>query len=275
MINLLHRDSLSPLLPMRPSDAASGGRSLSKLAWIAKLLVSIALVWWLLHTFSFAPVADRMGGIRAVELIGILVLASVQFLMFGLRWWLVGRGCAAELPLPSAVRIAFISMFFNQTLPATVSGDIVRTYLASREGVPLHRAIVGVVLDRIIGALALVGLVVATLPAFYAVVSNSTLRGSLTTVAIAGALSSGLLLLAGGRVAQLLKRWRVMRPVAVLTEDLRGILTRPSAIAIAALSIAIHLASVGLVILLAAAMNIRLDRPWRRWSWFFPSSWSS
>jgi hypothetical protein len=40
---------------------------------------------------------------------------------------------------------------------------------------------------------------------------------------------------------------------------LRGILTRPSALAIAALSIAIHLASVGLVILPAAAMNIRLD----------------
>ena len=29
---------------------------MSKLAWIAKLLVSIALVWWLLHNFSFAPV---------------------------------------------------------------------------------------------------------------------------------------------------------------------------------------------------------------------------
>ena len=116
---------------------------MSKLAWIAKLLVSIALVWWLLHNFSFAPVIDRMGRIRAVELIGILALATAQFLMFGLRWWLVGRGCAAELPLPAAVRIAFISMFFNQTLPTTVSADIVHSYLASREGVPVHRAIVG------------------------------------------------------------------------------------------------------------------------------------
>jgi len=33
----------------------------SKLAWIAELLVSIALVWWLLHNFSFAPVIDRRG----------------------------------------------------------------------------------------------------------------------------------------------------------------------------------------------------------------------
>jgi hypothetical protein len=232
---------------------------LSKLAWIAKLLVSIALVWWLLHSFSFAPVIDRMGGIRAVELIAILALAAAPFLMFGVRWWLVGKGCAEELPLPAAVRIAFISMFFNQTLPTTVSADIVRSYLASREGVPVQRAIVGVVLDRIIGSLALLGLVVATLPAFYAVVSNATLRGSLTAVALAGVLASGLLLLSGGRVAQLLKRWRVMRPVGILTEDLRGLLTRPSAIAIAALGIALHLASVGLVILLAAAMDIRLD----------------
>jgi hypothetical protein len=74
------------------------------------------------------------------------------------------RGCAAELPLPSSVRIAFISMFFNQTLPATVSGDILRIYLASREGLQIQRAVVGVMIDRIMGSIALVGLVVATLP---------------------------------------------------------------------------------------------------------------
>lgn len=232
---------------------------MSKLAWIAKLLVSIGLVWWLLHSFSFAPVIDRIEGIRGLELIGIVALATAQFLMFGLRWCLVGRCCGAELPLGSAVRIAFISMFFNQTLPATVSGDIARTYLASREGVPVQRAILGVVIDRIIGALALLVLVVATLPAFHAVVSNSTLRGSLTAVALAGVLASGLLLLAGGRVARRLKRWRVIRPIGILTEDLRGLLTQRAAIAIAALSIAIHLASPGLVILLAGAMDIRLD----------------
>jgi hypothetical protein len=127
-------------------DAGSGDLALSRLGWAARLLVSIILVAWLLHNFSFAPVVDRMGGIRTGELVGILGLASAQFLMFGLRWWLVGMACAAELPLRSAVRIAFISMFFNQVLPATVGGDIVRTYLASREGVRIHRAIVGVMI---------------------------------------------------------------------------------------------------------------------------------
>jgi len=56
-----------------------------------------------------------------------------------------------------------------------------------------------------------------------------------------------------------LKRWRVMRPVGILTEDLRRLLIRPSALAIAALAISIHLTAVGLVILLASAMDIRLD----------------
>jgi hypothetical protein len=221
--------------------------------------VSITLVAWLLHSFSLAPVIDRMKGVRADELVGILGLASAQFVMFGLRWWLVGIACAAALPLWSAIRIALISMFFNQVLPATISGDIVRTYLASREGVDIHRAIVGVIIDRIIGSIALVGLVVATLPAFHAIVSDSTLRSSLTTLALVGAFASALLLLAGGRVAQLLKRLRVTRPLGVLTEDLRRLLSRPGALAIAALSIAIHLASVGIVILLAAAMEIQLD----------------
>jgi hypothetical protein len=37
-----------------PLDAARRDRSLSNIAWIAKLLVSIVLVWWLLTSVSFA-----------------------------------------------------------------------------------------------------------------------------------------------------------------------------------------------------------------------------
>ena len=232
---------------------------MGQLLWIAKLLVSVALLWWWLHAVSFAPVLDRAGEVQPFEVVLIIGIMGVQFVLFCVRWWLVSRCCAAAMPLSSAIRIGFISLFFNQTLPATVGGDIVRSYLASREGVPIHRAVVGVVVDRIIGSIALVGLVAMILPGFYSVVSDPIVRAGLAMIVLTGLLGSCLLVLAGGQIAAALKRWRVMRPLGVLTDDLRGALTQRRAIWTLALSFAIHLTSVGAVILSATAMGVRLD----------------
>jgi uncharacterized protein (TIRG00374 family) len=231
----------------------------SRLVWIAKLFVSMVLVWWLLHTVSFAPVIARMREMRGIDVIFILGLATAQFFLFGVRWWLVGRACAAKLELPSAIRIAFIGMFFNQALPATVGGDVIRAYLSSRQSVPTRRAIAGVLIDPIVGMIALVGLVMATLPVFYRLAHDPRLYASVTMLAVTGVLSVGLFLLAGGNIVTFLKRWRLARPVASLADDLCSVLARPVVIVVMALSIAIHLISAGLVMLLAADMGVRLD----------------
>jgi glycosyltransferase 2 family protein len=251
--------SKSPLEVCATGACSRQGRDVSRLVWAAKLFVSVVLVWWLLHTVSFAPVIARMRAMRGIDVACLVGLAGTQFFLFGLRWWLVGRACAARLEALAAVRIAFISMFFNQALPATVGGDIIRAYLATREGVPPRRAVTGVLIDRVLGTIALVGLVAATLPAFYRIVHDPRLSVSITMLALIGVLSVGLLLIAGGHIASFLKRWRFLRPIGSLTNDLRGLLTRPLAIVVIALSIAIHLISVGLVMLLAGAMDLRLD----------------
>jgi uncharacterized membrane protein YbhN (UPF0104 family) len=234
----------------------NAGKNVSRFAWVARLIVSMVLTWWLLHTATFVPMLARMRAIKEPEIIVVLGLAVAQILLFGVRWWLVGRACAAELRLPSAIRIAFISMFFNQALPATIGGDVMRAYLASRQGVQARRAIAGVLIDRIVGVSALVGLVAATLPAFYGIVHDPRLQASVTVLAVTGTLSLGLVLLAGGHFANLLRRWRFLRPFGSLTDDLRRVFIRPDAILTMALSLAIHLISVGLVILLAAAMGV-------------------
>ena len=74
------------------------------------------------------------------------------------------------------MRLTLIGQFFNQTLPSAIGGDAVRAWLASREGVPLGKAISGVFADRLVALLLLVAIVGATLPAFYARVPDPGLR---------------------------------------------------------------------------------------------------
>jgi glycosyltransferase 2 family protein len=226
---------------------------------LLKLIASAALVWWLVSTVSIAPVIERLGEIQTLEVIAVVGLVIAQILMFAVRWWLVGRVCDAEIPLGAALHISFISMFFNQVLPATVGGDVVRVYYSVRLGVRFGRAVAGVLIDRVAGSLALVGLVALTLPVFYAMVPDPILRGSLTAVVACGVTGLVVLLAAGAQIAGILDRWRGARPLGRLTIELRHVFSRVDSIPVSALSIAIHLASVAIVILLARALGLWLD----------------
>jgi uncharacterized membrane protein YbhN (UPF0104 family) len=83
------------------------------------------------------------------------------------RWAAIARGLGLAAPLPSAIASYFRGMTMNVLLPgATVSGDLLRGYELSRQGNPLLRSGLSVLLDRLSGlwvlcAMSLVALLVA------------------------------------------------------------------------------------------------------------------
>ena len=60
------------------------------------------------------------------------------------------------------MKINFAAMFSNQVLPSSIGGDVVKTALATKEGLALGRAIRTVLLDRMTGLISLVFLIAAT-----------------------------------------------------------------------------------------------------------------
>lgn len=83
------------------------------------------------------------------------------------RWAAIARGLALVAPLPHAIASYFRGMTMNVLLPgATVSGDLLRGYELSKQGNPLLRSGLSVLLDRLSGlwvlcAMSLVALLVA------------------------------------------------------------------------------------------------------------------
>ena len=81
-----------------------------------------------------------------------------------------GRGCsqAVEIRIPFWKVCAYyhVGLFFNNFLPANIGGDIARVLDASRYGPTRAAALSAVMMDRLIGTVALAGLaLVTTLPA--------------------------------------------------------------------------------------------------------------
>ena len=142
----------------RYAAAAKSRRPLSSSLWIGKLLISVGLLWFV-TTRSGADLSN----LKVTQPIYIL-LAGLVFLVQPLinipRWAIVLRMLGHEIALKTLVSYYYIGLFFNQILPASVSGDVIRVFYLSRHDVPWRHSISSVLLDRLVALGGLVALYV-------------------------------------------------------------------------------------------------------------------
>jgi glycosyltransferase 2 family protein len=87
----------------------------------------------------------------------LLVLASV-------RWRILLRAAGIETSLINALRLCFVGYFFNNVMPGVTGGDVVRGVLITRGLDSLRwRAALSVIVDRVIGLVALLTLAACVL----------------------------------------------------------------------------------------------------------------
>jgi uncharacterized protein (TIRG00374 family) len=95
--------------------------------------------------------ASALARAMAFFVLGVLICAT--------RWWRLLRlaGCATRWV--DAFRLTFLGLFFNLIVPGLTGGDLPKAVLAAREN-PGRRAdaVVSVLVDRVLGLLALVAL---------------------------------------------------------------------------------------------------------------------
>lgn len=86
-------------------------------------------------------------GIFAVTL-SIFVLSQV---IVGFRWWLLLRTQSIFISLDAAVRLNFLGWFYNNFMPGSVGGDLVRAWYVTKHTAKRFEAALSVFVDRIIG----------------------------------------------------------------------------------------------------------------------------
>jgi len=134
-----------------------------KLFLLAKLLVSLALIAYLL---SQAGLAEVFASIRSAEPLYLLLafgLLYVGKLLTAFRWQALLAAQGIKIPLPPLIASLFVGQFFNSFLPTTVGGDAVRAYDTAVQSKETAKSVTTVFVDRLIGVLALVLLALAAL----------------------------------------------------------------------------------------------------------------
>lgn len=221
-----------------------------------KIAVSAALLWFLFHRTPLAPVLADLKRVRPGPAFLVLALGLAQIFLFAARWQRVAGICHAPLTFGQHLRLIFIGLFFNQTLPSSMGGDAVRLFLSVRMGVPAGRAFTSLAVDRCVALVMLMGLSIATLPLFIQLVGDAALRHGLSIFLAAGAAGFIILLAVGPLLAH---RWRITAPLGAIATGLRRIFLRLAGAVILLLSLAIHLMSVAIVLLIASGLGIALS----------------
>ncbi len=194
---------------------------------LLKLAVSIGLLALLLGGLDLATVVAVLGRLPATAIAAGLILMLAQFVVLGLRWWLVMAAIEAPIAFGKALPITFIGGFFNQVLPTSFGGDAVRMWQAHRLGVGGQAAVIGVLLERISGLFGLVLLTALGAAYLGGDINNHAIRlGLLATLPVAVA---GVLALAA--LDRLPERWRrapPLREAARLARDSRRVFLAPA-----------------------------------------------
>jgi uncharacterized protein (TIRG00374 family) len=228
-------------------------------SWLFKLGLTLAAFWVALRDVDIAHVVEILETQHHDGIIWTVVLLLAQVGFGAIRWHRVLHAItlAGEKALTwiEAIKIYYISAFFNCCLPGTVGGDVVRVWLIKSATLSLHTSIASVIIDRLIALLALGVLVLATLPWLGDAVGFNA-EYWLPALLLAGVLGLWLTL----RMKSFLQHFQHLRPARWLIhfiDCLQMMLSRPKATVIALIySIFSHLCFCLCIYALARGLNV-------------------
>lgn len=224
--------------------AGSGGKP-----WIflVKIGVSLGLIGLLVFNVDTGLILGILRNITIWPLIAAVLVFSVQCGLAGMRCRVV-VGKNWPVSISAHVRFFWIGQFFNQLLPSTIGGDVIRAWLLSRQGPPLPTAIKLTVIDRLIGVIALMLVMVFLASWPPALASLESDIGRMLGLMAAGCLAALLLvliLLRWKALSDFIGRFRLTRPVIALLDEFARLMSAPSRAAKAfGLALLVHVCSI-------------------------------
>lgn len=230
-----------------------------------KVLVSLSLLGYILAQLDWDSLLSRSADITWW---GLPVAVAVMLCNYGLgtlRWALLLRNHHPEYRVAALFRPFMIGAFFNNVLPSSTGGDLVRSYYIYRYERNAVSALSPIITERVLGLVVLLAITVTSI----------TLAGAEAVVTRALWLPLNLFLAAGivglviiaipasywplHRLLERLARFRVAALLLRIGEATHGYLRRPALIAgVVMLSVVAQLLVVLCYQLLALAMGITI-----------------
>ena len=122
---------------------------------LLKISLSVALILWMTHDIALGSVFAIISESSTALLTLAFSLFFVGYVITAFRWRTLIRVQGGDAPIFFLVRSFMVALFFNNFLPSTVGGDVVRMYDSWRLGNSKSDAVTVVLVDRFLGVIVL------------------------------------------------------------------------------------------------------------------------
>jgi len=235
---------------------------------LAKLAFSVILLVLLFRRISLEQVMAVVSEANPMWLAAAATMMLASNLLGSYQWGTLLRAVDIHIPFWKVGAYYHIGLFFNNFLPANIGGDIARIADSSRYGPTTAAAVSAVLMDRLIGTVALAGLaLVTTLPAanrFHLMLLYLAVVGFfLLSVALLWGVFHPALVPACARLLQRVGLGRLAPHVADLALRLEGFRgRRVLMVRMVALATLTQLLRIGVHALVARALHVSVPLPY-------------
>jgi uncharacterized membrane protein YbhN (UPF0104 family) len=127
-----------------------------RISLIARTVVAVVALLWVFRGQDWR----QLGKVFAELDIRYFALSWAVFvvaqILIGLRWWLLLRAQSVFVGFWAVVRLHFLGLFYNNLMPSSIGGDLLRAWYVTKHTDRKLEAALSVVVDRVIGFLAMV-----------------------------------------------------------------------------------------------------------------------
>jgi len=233
------------------------------IAVLLKVVVSLGLIIFLINQVDFKGIVNILKNVDITMIIYAMILLTFQVFIATTRWQFVLKCQKIMLDYKNTLQILWSGLFFNQAMPSSVGGDVIRGYYLKKQGMTLGRATLGVLMDRLFGMVGLVLLVLASLPLLFELINDSIARSGVLFIALGISLAL-LFIFFTDKLPGNFSHLKVIRGFYSLSQDGRHCISKNyNGLIIIIISILIHLISVVTVMTMAIGLGINVE-----WSGF-------
>ncbi|HEY0329457.1 MAG TPA: lysylphosphatidylglycerol synthase transmembrane domain-containing protein [Rhodopseudomonas sp.] len=237
----------------------------ARLSLIVKILASVALIFLVLPRLNIDSVKSVLLDRNMLyAIIGSVVILFVQSLLAAVRQQYVVAMFGQRVGFLQSLNIWMAGLFLSQVLITFVAGDIARVVKLTRSGMRRRVAAQVIMLDRMIGLLTLLGMVVIVTPVTYELADSSPvlqmsllLLSAASAAGLAGAVGLGIFNRNDRLSSMKLMQNRIFSIATDLVSIVRMMFSHGgSSLAIVALSALMHLLNVVAMIFIARSAGI-------------------
>lgn len=183
----------------------------SILIFALKVVVSIGSLYIVSRSIAWTEVGNVIKHAQYSLIIFALAVFLAAQIFSALRCVYIARKLRGSLDFSTSLRAHFVGLWFNQVLPTTLGGDIIKTAILKKP-LGLSIAIRSVILDRISGLVFLLLAILLTLPLYvYFFQAYLELVIALGLIAVGGGVSITL----GAWTAHRITKLTILNPVFI------------------------------------------------------------